>query len=328
MNNKKDPGIPGCRIDMLLKTALLMVMAVCILVTVDSGLAVAGFPDKPVTVVVPYRAGGSTDTMIRVYAKALAGELGQPVVVQNRAGAGGAVGAMFIKNQPPDGYTFLVGSVGIPTWSPLHDQVDFTADDFTYLGAITEYQQAMISTPQKPFKTLAELIAYSKEKPSVVFADQGSLSKLIFLYVAKQEGVTWRAVPTKGGGGMVPMLLGGQVDFAYSGGVHQRYGAKMTVLASVNPGRLAASPDVPSVSEKYKISYPSLVVVMGPKGIPADRVQVLAGALRRATDDKAFVKLLTENLKFPKLFKTGAEVKAQLPGLIKQLKAAKDKMGF
>lgn len=328
MKHKRDLGKLYPRIDTLWKAVIVVTMAACIIAAVNTDAAYAGFPDKPLTVIVPYRAGGSTDTMIRVFAKALAKELGQPVVVQNRPGAGGAVGATYIKNQPPDGYTFLVGSVGIPTWSPLHDQVDYTPDDFTYLGAITEYQQAMISTPGKPFKTLPELIAYSKKNPGVVFADQGSLSKLIFLYVAKQEGVEWRAVPTKGGGGMIPMLLGGQVDFAYSGGVHQRYGDKMTVLASVNPGRLDASPDVPSTSEKYNISYPSLVVVMGPKGIPADRVKILEGALKRATQDKAFAKLLTENLKFPKLFKTGEEVKQQLPGLVKQLKNAKEKMGF
>ncbi|CAB1065738.1 hypothetical protein D1BOALGB6SA_10537 [Olavius sp. associated proteobacterium Delta 1] len=309
---------------------LTVVAAVTILTTAwVSAPAYAAFPDKPLTVVVPYKAGGSTDSMIRVLAKALAKEVGQPVVVQNRPGAGGAVGGMYIKNQPPDGYTFLVGSVSIPTWSPIHDKIDFTVDDFTYLGSITEYQQAVITTPDKPFKTLDELIAYSRKNPGLTFAEQNSISKLVILYVAKQEGLDWRAVPTKGGGGMVPMLLGGHLDFAWSGGVHQRYGDKMVVLASCNPGRLPASPDAPALSEKYKISIPSLVVVMGPKGIPADRVKFLENALKSASsNDPAFVKLLKENLKFPQKFRTGTEVEAQLPGLIKQLKAAKETMGF
>ena len=328
MKHQRNLGKLCFRIDTLWKAVIVVTMAACIITAVNTGAAYAGFPDKPLTVIVPYKAGGSTDTMIRVFAKALAKELGQPVIVQNRPGGGGAVGATYIKNQPADGHTFLVGAMTIPIWNPLHSQVDFTSDDFTYLGAITEYQMAMISTPDKPFKTLPELIAYSKKNPGVVFADQGSLNKLVFLYIAKQEGVEWRAVPTKGGGGMIPMLLGGQVDFAYSGGVHQRYGDKMTVLASVNPGRLDASPDVPSTSEKYNISYPSLVIVMGPKGIPADSAKILEGALKRATQDKAFVKLLTESLKFPRLFKTGEEVKQQLPAVAKQLKNAKEKMGF
>lgn len=328
MKRKSNLGKLDFQIDTVWKTVIVVTMAACIIAAMNTGNADAGFPDKPLTIIVPYKAGGSTDTMIRVYAKALAKELGQPVTVQNRPGGGGAVGATYIKNQPPDGHTFLVGAMTIPTWSPIHLQVDFTSDDFTYLGAITEYQQAMISTPGKPFKTLAELIAYSKKNPGVVFADQGSINKLVFLYIAKQEGVEWRAVPTKGGGGMIPMLLGGQVDFAFSGGVHQRYGDKMTVLASVNSGRLAASPDVPSSSELYNISIPSLVIVMGPKGIPADRVKILEGALKKATEDKAFVKLLTESLKFPRLFKTGEEVKQQLPAVAKQLKNAKEKMGF
>ena len=216
----------------------------------------------------------------------------------------------------------------IPIWPPLQGQVDYTSDDFTYLGAISEYQQAMISSPKKPFKTLKELIAYSKKNPGVVFADQGPITKLVFQYIAKQEGIKWRAVPTKGGGGMIPMLLGGQVDFAYSGGVHQRYGDKMTVLASANSTRLPASPDVPCTAELYDISIPGLVIVLGPKGIPSDRIKILEGALKKATKDKAFVKLLTENLKFPNLFKTGAEVKAQVPQVTKQLKEAKAKMGL
>jgi tripartite-type tricarboxylate transporter receptor subunit TctC len=289
----------------------------------------AAFPEKPLTVVVPYKAGGSTDTMIRVLAKALAKEVGQPVVVQNRPGAGGAVGGTYIKNQRPDGYTFLVGSIQVAAWSPIHDNVDYTAEDFTYLGSFTEYQQAMITTPDKPYKTLDELIEYSRQNPGLTFADQSSISKLVILYVAKQEGLDWRAVPTKGGGGMVPMLLGGHLDFAWSGGVHQRYGDKMVVLASCNPDRLAASPEAPALSEKYNIAQPSMVVVMGSKGIPADRAKFLENALRNASSkDPAFVKLMKENLKFPLKFRTGAEVEAALPGYIKQLSEAKAKMGF
>jgi len=329
MRSKRDLRQPFVPNRAFWKT-LTVVVAVAVLAAAGiSTPAKAAFPDKPLTVVVPYKAGGSTDTMIRVLAKALAKEVGQPVVVQNRPGAGGAVGGMYIKNQPPDGYTFLVGSVSIPTWSPIHDNVDFTAEDFTYLGSITEYQQAVITTPDKPIKTLEELIAYSRKNPGLTFAEQNSISKLVILYVAKQEGLDWRAVPTKGGGGMVPMLLGGHLDFAWSGGVHQRYGDKMIVLASCNPGRLAASPDVPALSEKYNISIPSLVVVMGPKGIPADRVKFLENALRNvSSNDPAFVKLLEENLKFPQKFRTGAEVEAELPALIKQLKMAKETMGF
>lgn len=312
---------------LLLRTAAL-VLAAAFVITALSGPALAAFPDKPLTIVVPYKAGGSTDTMIRVFAKALAKEVGQPVIVQNRPGAGGAVGGMYIKNRPADGYTFLVGSAAICAWSPIHDKVDYTAEDFTYLGAITEYQQAVICSPKKQFKTLDELIAYSKKNPGVTFAEQSSLSKLVVLYVAKQEGLDWRAVPTKGGGGMIPMLLGGQIDFAWSGGVHQRYGDKMRVLASCNPGRLAASPDVPALAEKYGISMPSEVVVLGPKGIPADRVSFLEAALEKATKDAAFAKLLRENLKFPQMYKSGAEVKAALPGMIKKLSEAKAMMGF
>jgi len=308
------------------------IIAIAIALVLIGGLvkapAHAAFPDKPITVIVPFKAGGSTDTMVRVYAKALSKEVGQPVVVQNRAGAGGAVGAMYLKDQKPDGHTILIGAEQIPTWSPIHDKVDYTLDDFTYLGAITQYQTAVVCSPDKPYKTLAELITYSQKTPGVTFADQSTISKIVILSVAKQEGLDWRAVPTKGGGGMVPMLLGGQIDFAWSGGVHQRYGDKMRVLASTNSERLHQSPDAPALMEKYGVAIPSLVIVMGPKGIPDDRTKFLEAALEKATRDPAFMKMLKENLKFPQMFLSGKEVKESLPGMVEKLKNMKAKMGM
>ena len=288
----------------------------------------AAYPEKPINLIVPYKAGGSTDTMCRVFAKGLAKQVGQPVVVQNRPGGGGVVGAMYIKSQPADGYNILIGAESIPTWSPIHDKVDFAWDDFSYLGAITEYQQAMISTPKKPFKTLAELIEYSKKNPGLTFADQNTLSKVTLLYVAKKEELDWRAVPTKGGGGMIPLLLGGQIDFAWSGGVHQRYGDKITVLASCNNDRLPASPDVPALMEKYNVAMPSLVLVMAPKGLPDDVKDFLEISLEKATQYPPFVKILEEKLKFPLMFKPGEEVKKALPGVIERLKTMKEMTGM
>jgi tripartite-type tricarboxylate transporter receptor subunit TctC len=307
---------------------LAIALAAALVLGMMAAPAEAAFPEKPITIIVPFKAGGSTDAMCRVFAKGLGEEVGQPVVVQNRPGAGGAVGGMYIKSVPADGYTILIGHEQIPTWSPIHDKVAFSPDDFTYLGAITEYQQAMICSPDKPYKTLAELIEYSKKNPGLTFADQSTISKLLFLYVAKKEGLDWRAVPTKGGGGMIPMLLGGQVDFAWSGGVHQRYGDKIRVLASCNPNRLPVSPEAPALMEKYGVTQPSLVIVMAPKGLPADIAAYLEGAIKKATKFPPFVSMLKDKLKFPLLFKTGEEVKNALPGVIDKLKAMKAKMGM
>ncbi len=143
---------------LFVRRPIVMALAIALVLGLTAASALAKFPEKPLTIIVPYAAGGSTDTMCRVFAKGLAEQVGQLVVVQNRPGAGGAVGAMYLKNLPADGYTLLIGAESVPTWSPIHDKVDYTMDDFTYLGAITEYQQAVICTPDKPYKTLAELI--------------------------------------------------------------------------------------------------------------------------------------------------------------------------
>jgi tripartite-type tricarboxylate transporter receptor subunit TctC len=124
------------------------------------------------------------------------------------------------------------------------------------------------------------------------------------------------------------MLLGGQVDFAWSGGVHQRYGDKIRVLASCNSERLPQSPEAPALMEKYGIAMPGRVIIMGPKGIPDDRIEVLQAALKKATNDPAFIKMLKENLKFPQMFIAGEEVKKSLPGIIKKLEDMKEKMGM
>ena len=312
----------------IFRASLALALALSLIIGLTAAPALAKYPEKPITIIVPYKAGGSTDTMCRVFAKGLSEQVGQPVIVQNRTGAGGAVGAMFLKNMPPDGYNILIGAESIPTWSPIHDKVAYTMDDFTYLGAITEYQQAVICSPDKPFKTLAELIEYSKKNPGLSFADQSTISKVVILYVGKKEGVDWRAVPTKGGGGMVPMLLGGQIDFAWSGGVHQRYGDKMRVLASCNNGRLPASPDVPALKEKYGVAQPSLVLVMAPKGLPEDVRTYLEDSLKKATKFPPFVSILKDKLKFPLMFKSGADVKKDLPGIIENLKAMKKMTGM
>ena len=263
--------------------------------------AIAGYPEKPVTLVVPYKAGGSTETMARVFSKALARELGANVVVKTRPGAGGAVGASEVAAAAPDGYTLLFAAAFSLLWPPLTQKVEYDLDSFTYVAQITEYQQAIIARADAPYDTLEELIDYAR-KNSLNYADQSPMSRAYINYIGQQEGVSWTGIPTKGGGEMVPFLLGGKVDFAWSGGIHNRYPEKMKVLASMNAGRLLASPEVPSIAEKYGISMPSQAVIVVPKGTPDDVVAKLETAIEAATRDADFADLVTNKLKFPVKF--------------------------
>ena len=249
--------------------------------------AAADYPEKPVTLVVPYKAGGSTETMARVFSKALGAALGVNVVVKTRPGAGGAVGATEVAAAPADGYTLLFAAATSLLWPPLTQKVEYALDSFTYVGQITEYQQAIVARADAPFNTMEELIEYAKVN-SLNFADQSAMSRSYISYIGAQEGVTWTGIPTKGGGEMVPFLLGGKIDFAWSGGIHNRYPKKMKVLMSMNGGRLIASPDTASVAEKYGVSMPSQAVIAVPNGTPADVVETLEAAIEAATKDADF----------------------------------------
>ncbi len=266
-----------------------------------AGEASAAYPERPVTLVVPYKAGGSTETMARLFSKALSRELGVNVVVKTRPGAGGAVGATEVAKAPADGYTLLFAATASLLWPPLTQKVEYDLDSFTYVAQVTEYQQAIIARADAPYDTLEELVAYAREN-SLNYADQSPMSRAYIDYIGKQEGVSWTGIPTKGGGEMVPFLLGGKVDFAWSGGIHNRYPDKMKVLASMNAGRLIASPDVPSIAEKYGISMPSQAVIVVPAGTPGEVVATLERAIAAATKDPDFADLVTNKLKFPVKF--------------------------
>lgn len=278
----------------------------------------AEFPEKPVTLVIPYKAGGSTETMARVYSKALARELGQNVVVKTRPGAGGAIGATEVAAAAPDGYTLLFAASTSLLWPPLTQKVEYDLESFVYVGQITEYQQAIVAEADAPFNTLKELVEHAKSN-GLNYADQSAMSRAYIDFIGKQEGVSWTGIPTKGGGEMVPFLLGGKIDFAWSGGIHNRYGDDMKVLASMNPGRLLASPDTPSIQELYGISMPSQAVVVVPKGTPQDVVAKLETAMEAATKDSDFADLVTDKLKFPVKFVGSEALTAEIGETVKGL---------
>jgi len=280
----------------------------------------AEFPSKPVTLVVPYKAGGSTETMAQVFSKALGRELGQKVIVRTRPGGGGAVGSAFVSKAAPDGYTIMFVALAGLTWDPLTKKgLEFDLESFRYIAGVTEYQMAFITTPDQPYKSMAELIAYSKKGHALNVADQGGISKAFINYIAKKENIDWTPIPTRGGGEMVPFLLGGKVDFAYSGGVHGKYGDKMMVLASCLSGRLAASPEAPSIKEAYGISMPGNAVIVAPKGTPDAVAMKLEGAIQRAMNDADFSNILGK-LKFPKKFVDGKGMKVVFEDVVSSLK--------
>jgi len=277
----------------------------CVLVAFAQPAA-AEYPEKPVTLVIPYKAGGSTETLGRVFSKALGEAMGTRVIVRTRPGAGGAVGAAEVAEAAPDGYTLFFSASDVFVWAPLTKDVSFSMEDFTYISQITEYQMAIVAKADAPFDTLEELVAHAKEN-DLNYADQGALTKAMVDYIGQQEGVTWTGIPTKGGGEAMPFLLGGKVDFTYSGGVHNRYGDEMKVLASLIGNRLVGAPDAPSIKEIYGIALPGEALISAPAGLPDDIKDKVEAAIAVAVEDADFKELLMENLRFPLVLKNSAE---------------------
>ena len=261
-------------------------------------LQAADFPSKPINIVVPYKAGGATDVMARIIAKSMQRELGKPVVVQNRKGGGGAVAASYVKNTPADGYTVLVGASEITTWIPLTKQVDYKFSDFRHIAAVTEFQNALISSVDQPYKTLEQMVDYSRKNPGLKIAHQGAISELMLKKLAADEKLDFRMVTASGGAEVAQLLLAGQVDVGYSGGIHNSYPGKFEVLSSLNSERLASAPEKKSFSESgYELSIPAHVVFMLRDQVDPEVVSILEKAILKAAQSPDFKKIVEDRLK-------------------------------
>jgi len=272
--------------------------------------AAAEWPEKPITLIVPYKAGGTTHSMSQVLSKALGKQLGgAKIIVKNLPGGGSAVGVSTVAKAKPDGYTIGYSDLNNMIWNPMSQpSIKYSMDDLRLIVGLASYQPGIVALPDRPYKNFPELIEYSRENTLNV-ADMGGLSKAILAFIAKEEGLKWNLIPTRGGGEMVPFLLGGKVDFAYSGGVHQKYGDEMNVLASFMSAPLAATPDAPSIQDLYGISQVGNAVMIAPAGLPDDIAQKLHDAGKAALEDPDFTEIL-KNIKFPKTYVSGDDLTA------------------
>jgi len=261
--------------------------------------AAGDYPAKPITMIVPYGAGGGTDTMGRVFAKALGDELGQPVVVVNRKGGGGAVGASFLKAADTDGYTFLMGGIDeIAAWIANSREVDFDKDDFRYLGSVANYQNALVAPTKQPFSSLTAFVEHAKANPGTPVVSQGGMDRLFLTMLADKEGLDLKMVPTSGGAEAMQMLLAGNAVLSYSGGVHANYEGTIAVMASLNGTRLSGAPDAMTFVEAgYNLTMPSLIGFMAPAGLPDDIAATLEAAILKAGASEDFKIIVEERLK-------------------------------
>ncbi|MFN3984382.1 MAG: tripartite tricarboxylate transporter substrate binding protein [Rhodocyclaceae bacterium] len=298
---------------------------------VFGGLAHAdNFPSKPLTMVIGWGAGGSTDIQGRVLATVLSEQLGQPVNVVNRPGAGGGVALAQLANSRDGGYTFVFGTSMTVTFGPLSAPATYDLDSFRYAAGVTLGQSAIVTGQNRPFSNWQELIAHAKANPGVSYANQTAFDRFLIDFIARQEGLDLRIVPTSGGAGMAPLILSGDVNFAYSGGTHSGYAntGEMPVLVSLADERLVAFPDAPTLRELgYEIDPGEIRVVMLPKNAPDNHVQRLAEALEAATKDPRFIEITEERILMPVVFLDGDAVYQDLSAKIASYKRIIEEMG-
>ena len=161
----------------------------------------ADFPQREIQVIVGAAAGGLVDAAARNLAKPMEEMLGRPVVVVNKPGAGSALALTAIKNAKADGYTIGVNPGVAYTYDPHARKVDYTVEDFQYLAAVAQFQWAYVCAPDKPWKDFKGLVAHAKKNPGMAYATMHPVGENILKYVARKEGIQWRAIPTKGGAG-------------------------------------------------------------------------------------------------------------------------------
>jgi tripartite-type tricarboxylate transporter receptor subunit TctC len=235
------------------------------------------YPSRPIRVVVPYSAGGSSDGPMRVIAQEMSKQLGQQMVVENKPGQGAMLGSAEVVKAPPDGYTLLLASnpnaISASLYSRLtHDPVE----DFAPISLLASEQAVLLVHPSVPAKSLREFIAYVKERPGKVdysSSGNGSAQHLFMAMFASQAGIQMNHIPYKGSAQAVTDLLGGQVSAAMPGLAamrgHIREG-RARALAVTGAKRASAAPEIPTMIEQGMKDY-ELYVWMGmlaPKGTP------------------------------------------------------------
>ena len=259
--------------------------------------AQGAYPTKPVTLVVPTAAGGTTDLSARMLAQALTPVIGQSVVVDNKGGGNGNIAAGIVKRAEPDGYTLFMQYSGYHVISPHLTKVSQWAQgDFQPVANVISAPQIIVVRDGLPVKTLAELITYAKANPgklNYASSGNGSLQHVTGAMLEQQGGIKMVHVPYKGTGPALQDLLGGQVDLTFGTAppfMPHIASGKLRVLAVTGKERLLSLPDVPTTAQAGypKLTPTSWFAVFAPAAMSKDIASKLSADVRKVMSDPAF----------------------------------------
>jgi len=258
----------------LVGTGLLALMGLGI-----GGAMAQAWPAKPVRLVVPVPAGGSVDTIARAFAQKFTEAWQQLVIVDNRSGAGGTIGAAMVAKSAPDGYTLLINSTSQASSASLYRKLPFDAlNDFAPVTQIISTYMMMVSSPKVPVATLKELIALAKAQPGTLnfgSTGMGSSPHLVGELLRLETGIDVVHIPYKGDVLLQPALISGQIQFATLPPIavlqHVKAG-RMRALAVTGKVRVSTSPDVPTVAEAGvpNFEFTGWIGLFAPAGTPSD----------------------------------------------------------
>ncbi len=280
-----------------------------------SGIALADtWPSKPIRIIVPYPPGGTSDILARALGPGIQAALGQPVVVENKPGATGNLGADYVAKSPADGYVFLLADIGSLAISPsvFPDLTFDPVKDFAPVAMVAYSPHLLVVNPSVPVKDARELIALAKAKPdSLNFAvsGMGGANHLAGIDFTMRAGMKWTYIPYKGGSQAIADVMGGQAQVLFNG-MLATYpfvkDGKLKVVAISSAKRFTAAPDIPTVAESGIPGFEtgSWQGIVGPAGTPPDVVNKLHDTVMKI--------LATAEMK-DRLDKAGAEVRAQTP---------------
>ena len=257
--------------------------------------AAAAYPDKPVRLIIPFAPGGSTDILGRLLAEALHPILGQPVIVENKPGAGGNIGGDFVARSAPDGYTLLLAAAGPTVINPsLYANMPFNpAKDLTAITCIEKEHNLMVVTKSLPAKTLQEFLQYARANPgklSFGSPGNGSPAQLAGELLKQQAGLQAEHVPYKGTGPAVTDLVAGHIDFMIDNMpalLPQVKAGTIRALAVPSDQRASAAPDIPTFDEAGQEGFVVMAWkgLMSPAGTPPAVVDRLHAAVVKALQD-------------------------------------------
>ena len=298
-----------------------MRLVACIAAAIAAFSAHAQYPDKPIRLVVPFPPGGAAELGARIYAAPLGQALGQPIIIETKPGADGAIAADFVMKAPADGYTLFYATNTAFNWVlATRKQAPYDpVRDFTPVSLVGYFGFFLFTHPSVPAKNVAELISYARANPGKLnYGSGNSTSQLFGAQLKKLENLDMVHVPYKGDGPLTIDLLGGRVQMAFATpgtAAPQVKEGKLRALAAMFPSRSSLLPDVPTAREAGlgRMSLTPWGGVFGPKGLPkevVDRVaRELAVVLKRPEVHEAFGKLAFE----PK-----SSTPEELSGILKQ----------